>query len=124
MGARTEVGGRSMRMHDATRSDCSGIGRPSHWAAVDQAASEALAGAIADIGTDPGPRSILAFIGRLLPFTSSLVTVFHRHRPPVVLYDDIVPERHAIVVGPYLSGAYLLDPFYRSCSRASSDSST
>ena len=79
---------------------------------MDRPASDALAKAIADVGTGAGPRSILEFIDRLLPFTSSLVTVFDQHRPPVVLYDDIVPERHAIVVGPYLRGAYLLDPFY------------
>ena len=101
-----------MGMRDATRADRFGAGRPGRWAAMDRPASDALARAIADVGAGAGPQSILAFIDRLLPFTSSLVTVFDRHRPPVVLYDDIVPERHAIVVGPYLSGAYLLDPFY------------
>ena len=71
-----------------------------------------LAKAIAAIGTSAGPRLILSFIDHLLPFTSSLVTIFDRHRPPVVLYDDIKPERHASVVGSYVAGAYLLDPFY------------
>ena len=45
----------------------------------------------------------------LLPFTSSLSTVVER---PILLHDDIPPERREMVVGSYLSGAYLLDPFY------------
>ena len=79
-----------MDMRDATSLDRSDTGRPSRWAATDRPASDALAGAIADVGTSAGPRSIPTFVDRPLPFTSSLVTVFDRHRPPAVLYDDKV----------------------------------
>ena len=104
-----------MRMHDPSRSGHPGAGprgHRGHWAALDRPASIALARAIDDIGGIAGPSSILSFIHCLLLFSSSLVTIFRRHGPPVLLYDDIVPERREIDVGPYLSGAYLLDPFY------------
>ena len=79
---------------------------------MDKATVELLARAIRDSGTAAGPRSLLSFVGALIPFTSSLVTLLARDGRPVLLYDDIRPERREIVVGAYLSGAYLLDPFY------------
>ncbi len=48
----------------------------------------------------------------MLPFTSCLVTLLELGRAPVLLYDDIRPERHEAVVDAYLRRAYLLDPFY------------
>ena len=79
---------------------------------MDTATVELLARAIRDSGTAAGPRSLLSFVGALIPFTSSLVTLLARDGRPVLLYDDIRPERREVVVGAYLSGAYLLDPFY------------
>ncbi|MDD9984954.1 MAG: LuxR C-terminal-related transcriptional regulator [Spirochaetaceae bacterium] len=79
---------------------------------MDKPTVELLARAIRDSGTPAGPRSLLSFVGALVPFTSSLVTLLARGGRPVLLYDDIRPERREIVVGAYLRGAYLLDPFY------------
>ena len=79
---------------------------------MDKPTVELLARAIRDSGTPAGPRSLLSFVGGLVPFTSSLVTLLARGGRPVLLYDDIRPERREIVVGAYLRGAYLLDPFY------------
>ena len=88
------------------RGDRTGSGHP------DRRTAKALAEAVAGVGTAAGPGALLAFVDALLPFSSSLVTVFARHGPPVLLYDDIPPERREVVVGSYLKGAYLLDPFY------------
>ena len=79
---------------------------------MDKPTVELLARAIRDNGTSAGPRSLLSFVGALIPFTSSLVTLHARGGRPALLYDDIRPERREIVVGAYLRGAYLLDPFY------------
>ena len=79
---------------------------------MDNPTVELLARAIRDSGTAAGPRSLLSFVGALIPFTSSLVTLLARDGRPGLLYDDIRPERREIVVGAYLRGAYLLDPFY------------
>lgn len=71
-----------------------------------------LGTAIRDAGTVTGHRSILSFISALLPFTSSLTTVVRPDGRPLLLHDDISPMRREMVVGAYLRGAYLLDPFY------------
>ena len=71
-----------------------------------------LGQAIVAAGTQDGPRSALAFIAALLPFTSSFSTVLRPNGRPIHLQDDILPERRDLVVGAYLKGAYLLDPFY------------
>ena len=80
--------------------------------AVDRSAVELLARATRTAGTGAGPAAILAFVDALLPFTSCLVTLLAAGRRPVVLYDDIRPERREAVIEAYLRGAYLLDPFY------------
>lgn len=80
--------------------------------AVDQTTVGLLARAMRDAGTAAGPAAILAFVDAVLPFTSCLATLLAPDRRPVLLYDDIRPERREAVVGAYLRGAYLLDPFY------------
>jgi DNA-binding CsgD family transcriptional regulator len=65
-----------------------------------------------EAGSADGPVAVFSFVGAVLPFTSCLVTLLASGRPPVLLYDDIRPERHEAVVDAYLRGAYLLDPFY------------
>ena len=79
---------------------------------MDKPAVELLARAIRDSGTPAGPRSLLSFVAALMPFTSCLVTLLARDARPALLFDDIRPERREVVVGAYLRGAYLLDPFY------------
>ena len=81
-------------------------------AVLDHAAIALLAQATRQAGSADGAEAILAFVGAVLPFTSCLVTRLAPGRPPVLLYDDIRPERHEAVVEAYLRGAYLLDPFY------------
>ena len=79
---------------------------------LDQPAAGLLGRAIGDAGTENGPRSMLSFLRTLLPFTSSLSTVVFPDAPPILLHHDIPPARREMVVGAYLRGAYLLDPFY------------
>ena len=87
-------------------------GRPDTWMALDRSAAVLLGEAVADAGSGRGPRSTLAFIAALLPFSSSLTTVLRPDGRPILLHDDISPERRETVVDAYLRGAYLLDPFH------------
>ena len=48
---------------------------------MDKPTVELLARAIHDSGTPAGPRSLLSFVGALIPFTSSLVTLHAQRRP-------------------------------------------
>lgn len=85
---------------------------PGTWMALDRSAADLLGKAIAEAGSEDGPRSALSFIAALLPFTSTLTTVVRPNGQPILLHDDIPPERRELVVGSYLRGAYLLDPFH------------
>ena len=58
---------------------------------MDKPTVELLARAIRDSGTPAGPRSLLSFVGALIPFTSSLVTLHARGGRPALLYDDYSP---------------------------------
>ena len=80
--------------------------------ALGRSAAVLLGKAVADAGSERGPRSTLAFIAALLPFSSSLTTVLRPDARPILLHDDISPERRELVVDAYLRGAYLLDPFH------------
>lgn len=91
---------------------CTSASHPGAWLAMDRSAAVLLGKAVADAGTERGPRSILAFIAALLPFSSSLTTVLRPDGRPILLHDDICPERRETVVDAYLRGAYLLDPFH------------
>ena len=79
---------------------------------LEQAAVALLGRATRQAGHADGPVAILGFVNAVLPFTSCMVTLHAPGRPPVLLYDDIRPERQEAVVDAYLRGAYLLDPFY------------
>ena len=86
--------------------------RPDAWLALDRSTAILLGKAVADAGSEHGSRSALSFIAALLPFSSSLTTVLRSNGRPILLHDDISPERRETVVDAYLRGAYLLDPFY------------
>ncbi|MDD9981759.1 MAG: helix-turn-helix transcriptional regulator [Gammaproteobacteria bacterium] len=85
---------------------------PDAWMALDRPAADLLGKAIADAGSEGGPCAALSFIAALLPFSSSLTTVLRPNSRPILLHDDISPERREMVVDAYLRGAYLLDPFH------------
>ena len=86
--------------------------QPGPWMALDRSAAVRLADAIVEAGSEGGPRAALSFIAALLPFSSSLTTVLRPDARPILLHDDISPERRELVVDSYLRGAYLLDPFH------------
>ena len=86
--------------------------RPDAWMTLDRSAAVLLGRAIDEAGSEDGPRAALSFIAALLPYSSSLTTVLRPDGRPILLHDDISPERREMVVDAYLRGAYLLDPFH------------
>lgn len=91
---------------------CVSLNRVATLMNLEESAAALLGQAIVDAGTQKGPSSALSFIATLLPFSSSLSIVLRPNSRPIHLKDDIVPARRDLVVGAYLRGAYLLDPFY------------
>ena len=91
---------------------CAPASHTGEWMTLSRSAAVLLGTAIADARSDGGPRAALCFIAELLPFSSSLTTVLRPNDQPILLHDDISPERRKVVVDSYLRGAYLLDPFY------------
>ncbi|PWE34365.1 helix-turn-helix transcriptional regulator [Maritimibacter sp. 55A14] len=73
---------------------------------------EALAEAIAAIGA-PGfvPRAV-DYLRAVAPFRGCLLLMLEDGRPPMRVYDNVREDRRDAVIGRYLEGAYLLDPFY------------
>ncbi len=49
------------------------------------------------------------------PIDSYIVLAYHRRRTPVILHDGLKPEERPVFFETYLSGAYLLSPFYQAC---------
>jgi len=52
-------------------------------------------------------------IDAMAPIDSFIVLAYHAHRTPVILHDGLEPEERPVFFGNYLSGAYLLSPFYQ-----------
>lgn len=75
--------------------------------------NEAIAKAIAAIGTpDFAPRLEAALAG-IVTFDILMVFAYSGQQKPVCLYHNIDPERARTVVDAYVSGPYILDPFYK-----------
>lgn len=91
---------------------CTPANYPGAWMTLDRSAAVLLGKAIDEAGSEDGPCAALSFIAALLPYSSSLTTILRPNGRPILLHDDISPERREMVVDAYLRGAYLLDPFY------------
>jgi hypothetical protein len=60
-------------------------------------------------------RVLCRAIEALAPIDSYLVLAYHQRRTPVILYNGLKPEERPVFFETYLSGAYLLSPFYQAC---------
>ena len=72
-----------------------------------------LAALISAIGKPPFPRTLLAVAGSAIVHDASTLMVLHPTRPPAVIVDRLKPAERSHLYGDYLSGVYLLSPFYR-----------
>ena len=67
------------------------------------------------IGRAGFPRALRDAINALAPIDSFIVLAYHARRTPVILHDELRPEERDVFFEHYLSGAYLLSPFYQAC---------
>ncbi len=67
------------------------------------------------IGRAGFPRALRDAINALAPIDSFIVLAYHARRTPAILHDELRPEERDVFFENYLSGAYLLSPFYQAC---------
>jgi len=76
----------------------------------------AQAGRLIDaVGRPDFPRALRDAINALAPIDSFIVLAYHARRTPAILHDGLRPEERQVFDEHYLSGAYLLSPFYQAC---------
>lgn len=68
---------------------------------------------ISAIGRPDFAEHLLAAASQDLAHDASALMVFHPAAPPAVLVDRLKPAERGHLYGDYLSGVYLLSPFYR-----------
>lgn len=71
-----------------------------------------IACAVAAVGTDAFPEALTALCQSVFAFDSLFVSLFSQDHAPRQLYSNLDDEATRRTIGPYLSYAYLLDPFY------------
>ncbi|AKI01610.1 transcriptional regulator, luxR family [Hoeflea sp. IMCC20628] len=72
----------------------------------------AIAEAIGAVGSDNFPHRIEAALASIIDFDILMVFAYLGSEKPVCLHHNMDPERAQTVVGAYVSGPYLLDPFF------------
>jgi DNA-binding CsgD family transcriptional regulator len=71
-----------------------------------------IARAVTAAGTDAFPEALTALLQSAFAFDSLFVSVFTQDHAPRQLYSNLDDDATRRTIGPYLSYAYLLDPFY------------
>jgi DNA-binding CsgD family transcriptional regulator len=74
---------------------------------------------IGALGGPDFPGALRAAIGFLAPIDSLIVLAYDAERTPAILADGLHPEERDVFFDRYLTGAYLLSPFYQACMEAS-----
>ncbi len=73
-----------------------------------------LAAAIASLGSKQFPNDLHAWLQRVLNFDNiTMLAYFPKRKPSLLMAAHHRPQVHAAMEGTYLTGAYLLDPFYQ-----------
>lgn len=72
---------------------------------------------MAGIGGDELPRALDRSLAELVSFDMTVIFAYPDDRQPIYLHDGFYGHVPGQALGRYLSGAYLLDPFYTACTR-------
>lgn len=72
----------------------------------------AIAEAIDAVGSTEFPHRIEAALGSIIDFDILMVFAYIGSEKPRCLYHNMEPDRVRTVIDAYVSGPYLLDPFY------------
>ncbi len=69
------------------------------------------------IGEEAFPQTLVDALKSLTDFDFSVVFAYYHSERPFCLFHTFSPEKRIIFVDDYLKGPYLLDPFFKACSR-------
>ncbi len=69
------------------------------------------------IGDEAFPQILVDALKSLTDFDYSVVFAYYQSERPFCLFHTFSPEKRIIFVDDYLKGPYLLDPFFKACSR-------
>lgn len=72
-----------------------------------------IAAAIQEVGRPDFPQRIEEALKAVVDLDIVMIFAYSGAEKPVCLYHNIDPSRAATVIDAYISGPYLLDPFYR-----------
>ncbi|WP_432455860.1 MULTISPECIES: helix-turn-helix transcriptional regulator [unclassified Agarivorans] len=74
---------------------------------------KALADLVCSLGSASFPEALSHFVGKLVNFDNLIIIVYHKDHTPEELYrESNNPQVYEKMQTHYLSGAYMLDPFY------------
>ena len=76
-----------------------------------------LSRGIDSIGTDKFPQNLVTALKSITDFDYSVFFAYHLNEKPVCLYHTYTSSERIVFVDDYLKGSYLLDPFFKACSR-------
>jgi len=69
------------------------------------------------IGTEEFPKTLVNALKTFADIDYSVAFAYHQNERPLCLCHTFSPEKKAIYVDDYQMGPYLLDPFFKACSR-------
>lgn len=73
----------------------------------------AVAQAIGRVGAPDFPEVLLDLIGRITPVDAAAVLAYRKNDIPLILFDRLRPGERRYFYEAYLSGVYLVSPFYQ-----------
>ena len=82
------------------------------WTKGFAAWNDAIAKAISAVGSPDFAPRLEAALGSIVDFDILMVFAYSGIEKPVCLYHNMTPLRARTVVDAYVSGPYILDPFY------------
>ncbi|MDP1701640.1 MAG: helix-turn-helix transcriptional regulator [Aestuariivirga sp.] len=75
--------------------------------------SAATAELIASLGTTSFADRLLGLAAAAIVHDAAALILFRENAPPIVAVDRLMPAERGYLYGDYISGVYLLSPFYR-----------
>ena len=76
-----------------------------------------LSQCIDSIGIDKFSGNLVSALKSITDFDYSVCFAYYQNEKPICLYHTFSPARRVVFVDDYLKGPYLLDPFFKACSR-------
>jgi DNA-binding CsgD family transcriptional regulator len=76
-----------------------------------------LAECIDSIGGEDFPQALADALGSLVEIDYCVVFAYYQSEKPLCLFHSFSPEKRVLHVDEYVKGPYLLDPFFKACSR-------